>query len=653
VKANHTFKFGGEYTGEGYPEHSGWRANGQFNFSNAETADPWQYLKPLNFTNPTGFNYASFALGLVDQLQISPLTQTRLGNHQIGLYVQDSWKVTRRLTVDHGLRWDYQTYLKEQYGRMQDASFSTPNPTVGGRLGAGIYEGDGGGRCNCQLSHNYGLAFGPRVGTAFQINSKTVLRAGAGTTYGLVQTPAGASYSTADYYSFNATGYGISPAPAGLQGGNPYPNVTWPNFDVGKYPTPTNGLLPPQAPFLFWDPESRPPRTLQWSVGIQREVIRNLVVEATYVGNRGVWWPAPVLAQIASNSLTDATLGRYGLSRNNPNDLSLLSSQIGPNAQAAAAHGILLAYPGMPSNTTVNQQIRPVPQWTSPNPWLGPPIGKTWYDGLQTQATKRFSHGLEGQASFTYAKSTQLGTGAETGYFVAGLPVVEDIYNYGTNRQLNQLVRPFAWVISGSYLTPKLKADTTGMKVLSHVLRDWQLGVVLRYQSGALIQSASSTNQLLGQLARPQAGFGPGATNLDNYVPGVNPLNVDPNCKCFDPQRTIVLNTKAWTEPGPGQWGVSAPFYGNYRWQRQPAEAMSFGRNFRMGHEGRYNLQIRAEFQNVFNRLFLSQPTTGATTTAPTVSAGGIYSGGYGTIVTINGVGAQPRSGQAVARFTF
>jgi hypothetical protein len=69
-----------------------------------------------------------------------------------------------------------QTYAKEQYGRMADASFSTPNPTVGGRLGAIVYAGYGGGRCHCVLSHNYPYAFGPRIGLAYQITSKTVAR---------------------------------------------------------------------------------------------------------------------------------------------------------------------------------------------------------------------------------------------------------------------------------------------------------------------------------------------------------------------------------------------------------------------------------------------------------------------------------------------
>jgi hypothetical protein len=110
----------------------------------------------------------------------------------------------------------------------------------------------------------------------------------------------------------------------------------------------------------------------------------------------------------------------------------------------------------------------------------------------------------------------------------------------------------------------------------------------------------------------------------------------------------------------PGQWGTAAPFYNNVRWQRQPAESMSFGRNFRFGHEGRYNFFIRAEFQNIFNRLFLSPPQTGnqgggtaATIFTPVTAASGVNTGGFGYVNTVEGAGAQPRNGQIVARFTF
>jgi hypothetical protein len=238
--------------------------------------------------------------------------------------------------------------------------------------------------------------------------------------------------------------------------------------------------------------------------------------------------------------------------------------------------------------------------------------------------------------------------------------MIVDIYNYETNKQLNQLNRPLAAVISGSYVTPKFRADSTGMKVLSQVVRDWQIGALLRYQSGALIQSPPSNNQLMAQLARQSADFFKTVQTFWNYVPGVNPLAVDPNCGCFNPQTAQVLNPKAWTDAAPGQFGVSAPFYNNYRWQRQPSESMSFGRNFRMGHEGKYNLFVRAEFQNIFNRLFLMPPSVGGAFGPPVspvtsiASPGGVNTSGYGIIPTVGGMTASPpRSGQIVGRFTF
>jgi hypothetical protein len=647
VKGNHIFKFGGEYAAEGYPEQANYRANGSFTFSNAETADPWQNGQALNYPNGSGFSYASFMLGVPDRLLLSQPTGTKLGGHLIGLYAQDSWKVTRTLTVDYGLRYDYQTYLKETYGRMPDASFTTPNPTVGGLPGATIFEGNGPGHCNCEFSHNYPFAFGPRLGVAYQVTPKTVLRGGAGLVYGVMQTDAASSYGVATYNTYNALGYGLTPMPLGLQGGNPYPNLVWPNFDPGQYPVETAGQLPPGNPPIFYSNAARPPRIFQWSIGIQRELSKDIVVEAAYVGNRGVWFPAPLLDQIAANTLTPAILAAHGLSLSNPADRSLLTSLIG--SPAAMAAGFVAPYAGFPATQTVAQALRPVPQWNAPTVDLGPPLGKTWYDSLQVKGTKRFSHGLQAQASFTYAKGLVDGTGSDTAA-TYGAPLVNDMFNYGINKELNQLVPPLVTVISGTYLTPATGGDSKGMKVLSQVVRDWQVGFLLRYQSGALIQSPPSNNQLMSQLARPGQTFW-------NYVPGVNPLAVDPNCGCFNPQTTQVLNPKAWTDAPAGTFGVSAPFYNAFRWQRQPAESLSFGRDFRIGSEGRYTFTVRAEFQNIFNRLFLSAPAIGGTSAVNPAtalsSAGGVLTGGYGYLATVGGVGDTPRSGQLVGRFTF
>ena len=98
---------------------------------------------------------------------------------QWGFFIQDSWKLTRRLTVDYGLRWDYATPAHEEYGRSANLSLTTPNPAAGGRPGAAIFEAT----CHCNFVSSYPYAIGPRLGIAYSINPKTVLRAGWGFAY--------------------------------------------------------------------------------------------------------------------------------------------------------------------------------------------------------------------------------------------------------------------------------------------------------------------------------------------------------------------------------------------------------------------------------------------------------------------------------------
>jgi hypothetical protein len=116
--------------------------------------------------------------------------------------------------------------------------------------------------------------------------------------------------------------------------------------------------------------------------------------------------------------------------------------------------------------------------------------------------------------------------------------MIVDIYNYRVNKQLNQPDRLLMAVMSGSCVTPKFQADPTGMRVLSQLVRDWQIGAVLRYQSGALIQSPPSNNQLMSQLARQSPDFLKSVQTFWNYVPGVNALAVDPNCGRLNPKTT-------------------------------------------------------------------------------------------------------------------
>jgi hypothetical protein len=354
----------------------------------------------------------------------------------------------------------------------------------------------------------------------------------------------------------------------------------------------------------------------------------------------------------------------WRIDMNNPTDRGLLTQQVSsaavqarfPQFQLVPVNGTLTVpsvYKGFPASQQLVQALRGVPQWGGVSPWIGPPMGKTWYDSMQVQATKRYSHGLQMSGNFTWAKANVIGSASDSTFFLGQQAVTTDIYNFNNNKQVNQYVRPLAVVISGSYTTPKLPGDTGALKTLSHVLRDWQLGAVLRYQSGAPVGLPTSLNLLTNQLARGATAFGNSGTNYWNLTG--QPLFLhDPNCKCFNPQTDRILNPAAVVDAPAGTWTTSAPYYNNYRWQRQPAESMSFARNFRI--KERMNLQVRMEFQNIFNRTFLSMPSVanpnspiGTTTYVGQI----INSSGYGTIATLNGAGATPRSGQAVIRFSF
>jgi hypothetical protein len=629
VQGNHTYKFGGEFRIDGYPDNTYSNTSGQFTFSETQTANTFFQGQALGGLF-TGFPYASLLLGRVNTVTIARPTNTRGGRYFWSWFAQDTWKLTRKLTFDYGLRWDIFSYPRENHGRAPNLAPALANPNAGGHPGATIFEAT----CNCRFAKNYSHAYAPRLGLAYQIHEKTVARVGLGMSYAMSQGGGQGSAGANTLYSNPNFG---DPAMILSQG---IPAATnWPNLTAGLFPVSPANIT--AGPPVVDQNYGRPARLWQWNVSLQREVARDLVAEAAYVGNRGVWWRAASLVDY--NALQPGILkSASGLDWNSAADRTILSAQLN-NANAGRFRN-LVPYAGFPTSQTVAQSLRPFPQFTA-LAVTGAPLGNTWYDSLQLKVTKRFSHGLDFTWNYTYSKELILGADNNLG---GG--VINDVFNRATNKQLSSFSRPHIMVLAANYTLP----GWGGNRWIEHTVKDWTLGAVLQYSSGLPIQTPGSPGNNNGQtLLR-----GTYATR----VPG-QPLYLvdDINCGCYDPSRTIVLNEAAWTDTPNGTFSPSAAFYNDFRYMRRPSELMSVGRIFRLG-EGR-QLLIRAEFTNIFNRTLMTisgstvatggyvQPSTTLGSTYNRDSLGR-YLSGFGTINTTGTVSGE-RQGTIVARLTF
>jgi hypothetical protein len=632
VRQNHTYKFGAEVRFEKFPTTVYYPSYGMYDFSAEQTGLPSTLGQNLQ-GGTVGFPYASFLLGLVADGDIGVVSQPRLAKSAWSVFAQDTWKITRRFTLDYGLRWDYQDYFKDSHGRVANFSPTTPNPSAGGLMGAVIYEGEGPGHCNCDFARVYPYAFGPRLGAAYQINSKTALRIGIGISYGQTASENQASWKVGSSNPYYSPSYGD---PAILFKNGPPVPPGWPNLNPGLYPFAGTLSAPPVA---IDRNAGRPPRMIQWSIGIQREITHNLAVEIAYVGNRGAWWEGNDLINV--NALTAERIASFGLDINNAADRALLTSRL--DSALAKQRGFdKPPYAGFPLSSTVAQALRPFPQFAASSAatpaiaYLWAPLGRTWYDSMQVKVTKRFSHGIDFTSTFTWQKELTMAA-ERVGTGTSGA-AINDVFDRKVNKYISYLSRPLVSVTALNYTLPKFK----GNKIFSLVARDWTFGTVLEYSSGFPILVPTANNQLSSVLFR---------NTFANRVPGQPLFTKDLNCHCIDPNKEFVLNPNAWVDPPAGQFATGAAYYSDYRQQRRPRESMSLGRIFRLKEN--VNLSFRADFQNIFNRTQMNSPTsTNAKQTQTTDPVTGVPVSGFGYINT-RSVAAAARAGMIVARIQF
>jgi hypothetical protein len=632
VHGTHAYKAGVEFRQESYTDDQQTGGTGDLNFSSVETGNPAAQGLNLGGVN-IGLPYASFLLGAVDNATVQPAQDLQWRNKRAAIYLQDTWRVNSKLTIDYGLRWDYQTMGHEIWNRDSMFGPTIPNPSAGGLPGGFVYEGYGAGRCNCYFTHEYPYAIGPRFGFAYQLTPKTVIRGGWGIVYAaLAQFGGFTSAATVglgyNQLVFSPPSYGV-PALT-LSGGLQYSLSTLYATTLNPGARPTSGT--PSTINYYIDPQSdRPGRTNTFSVNVQRELFPNLQVEGAYVGNRAVWIIGAT-GLVNLNVTPYSTLTAHGLSFSNPADISLLTSTL--SSPTAISRGFGVPYAGYSTSQTVAQSLRPFPQFTSGISPQWAPLGNGWYDSFQGKVNKRYSHGMLLTAAFTFSK--ELATGQAN----------NDIYNRPNQKSLVSSSQPFLFVVAYTYQLYDWVPHVTQNKWADKIWKGWRVAIGQRYSSGALIGvpgSQNNMNSLVFQGTRMNRV--PGVPlYLNNGTPGKSMLN----CNCIDPTHQLVLNPAAWQDVPNGQWGFSAPYYNDYRGQRIPSEQASLTRAWNKEHT---YVEFRVEFFNVMNRLQYPGPSSGNPLQATTYNSNGTLSNGFGYI-NVSSVGGE-RTGQAVIRIRF
>jgi hypothetical protein len=546
-----------------------------------------------------GGEIASFLLGVpAGSMGVNASYAER--NSIYGFYVQDDFKVSRKLTLNLGLRYEVESPTTERYNRaVQGFDQTSSNPVeaqaklqyaaapipelpasqfrvLGGLTFAGA---NGNPRGYWETSKTN---FMPRIGLAYQMDSKTVLRGG----YGIFVNPLGTLYTNTEPAGFSLT----TPIQASLDGGltylattaNPFPNgLTQPAGAAG-------GLLTNIGQGVNAFPAQRKnPYAQRWSMGLQRQLPGQFLVEASYVGNRGTrlnvirnmnFTPAQYLS---TSPTRDQTTINY-LGQNFPNPLRGTNPIFGANISRA-------------------NLLRPYPQFGNVN--IYEPIGYSWYHSLQTRIERRFANGFTTQFSYTWSKAMEA---------VERLNEQDD----ALSEVVSGLDRTHRATASGLWEIPFGKGRRFGNAlnpVVNGVVGGWQLSGAWQHQSGGPL------------------GFGNAIFNgdLDNIV---NPKS----------QRTVDswFNLDSGFNRNAAQQLASniRTFPLRFNGVRGPdQDRLDFGliKNFPITE--RWRLQFRAETFNALNYTNLANPNTGVT------------SGAFGTITGQD----PPRSWQGALKLTF
>ena len=604
VKGKHNFKFGGEVRMLQFNVRRLTQGSGEFDFSPAQTSSTG------TATGVGGDAVASSLFGLSDTTTLNYGAFSGVRYKDFSFYGQDSYKFSSRLTLNYGLRYDLDLPATEAFNRFSAVDPTLPNPGAGNILGAYTYFGTGTGRNGRKRPQDtYHKAFGPRVGFAYSINSKTVLRGGYGIFYEALKE---GSFADQDGLGF------FNKQTVTVANGGPT------QIDNGvTHLFPTLGPFTPEGQngnggVILVPADSGHPADIQtWNLDIQRQVISNLMVSVAYVGSKGTHLPA---LNIIPNQVNPSFLS---LGSELTMKATCLAANTCPNSAAA---GVKLPYAGFTGN--INQALRPFPQYGNfnqeDNSFTPDRTGNSTYHAMQLQVDKRFAQGLSFLVSYTVSKNItdadSAGPGV-SGFIGTNSFIGENSYNRSAEKAVSQLDTPQSLVASFFYELPlghgKRYMNSSG--VTDRVLGGWSVSGILSYHSGTPTEVYGNCQNTAGDVL-----FGgcntTGAGARVNVVPGVPQTNKS----SFSPTTMPFWNPAAFT--------AAAPFtFGNE--PRSLPLARSFGgrnEDFTLGKKTRLLgekaiIDFRASFFNMFNRHIYSAPSNvfGPSLQTPFVPAGG------------------------------
>ena len=601
TKDKHNLKFGIDFR---RLQHNGRYPNrdAYYSFSPLETAFPSGPLK-----STTGNEFASFLLGQVDGASeyINSVVVGERTNYA-GLYALDDWKITPKLTLNLGLRWDVYTPYEEVENRYSIMDPAVPNPAAGGIPGAYVYAGGtkgtppftGQNRLTTNSNTDW-RNFAPRLGLAWKVTNREVIRAG----YGISFYPNGGLgggniTSVSDGYSTQAN---FTSLDSGV-----HPAFVWDNGFPQTYPHPPTisaGLNVGNSANMWWDNASKPMYKQDYNFTEETQLTSTLILDLAYVGSKAT---RLVTGTVNPDQLNPSYLGLGSLLQDNITD------------PAVVAAGFKPPYPGFTGSLA--QALRPFPQYIGVGTENSANIGNSTYNSLQTKLEKRFSQGLWLLASYTWSKTITDSNSTLGGFFSTG---ARDNYNRRLEKALAVFDVPSRLTVGFNYelpIGPGKPVLNTG--IASKILGGWQVNGILTYQSGNPIQiSANNTLPLFN------------GANTPNSVAGQSAVR---SCSGFDPGSGLLLNSAAFTLPATNQIGTSAQVLPNAR--NCPVYNEDLGVMKRFFINERTFFEFRFEMFNAFNRVVFGSP------------AANVNNSNFGQVTS---QGNAPRNGQVALKFVF